>query len=873
MQPSFKQAGRRRSTLWGILAVIALLLVAIFAAPWMNVSRFRRGIERSISQGIGRPAQIGSVSFQLFPQPAFVLSHVSIAEDPAFGAEPVMSADTVTATLRISSLLRGRVGVATLSLENPSLNLVRNASGQWDFNSVLQRTGSSHVVSPDKFPYVEATGARVNFKLNNEKQPFSLMDADLAVWRESAGSWHLRLKAQPVRTDLDLNDTGELRGEAVLRSATALGLTPVTAHVEWRKAPLGEISRLLQGRDTGWRGMVNVTADLGGTLDAMNLATNMDVEGFRRVEVVPVGEMDAHILCSAQYEHALEQLSFITCSAPLDRGEVRLTGNFSLHPTLHPSLHSQAVAASGAAAPSLQVLIQKVPANFVLQLLRHIHAGIPAEASATGELNGQLQCGEISGDSGNPCTGAFHATRWTLALPGVARPFVFPPLDLVRADGANFTKPTAKVLRNRQHLRKETTLPQGFILEPVHLSLGAATPVTITGALTQQGYSMAVTGTAAMDDLLPLARALGGRAFPSGIQSVQGHALLGLVLQGRWLPAQNDAAETALAPALTPAAWQGTIQLQKAKIALANWPGTIQVSSATVQLNPENVSWEKVHGSFQKENFDGSLHYATSTGTTPSSPCVFHLHAEELNPSHVLTDVLAEGARSSRWLEVVQRWMGNIPSLPACTGTIQVDRFSLGALPVNHAALTLQVEGQQATASSISGNMLGGTLQGGGSVHWTTGVPAYQGQIVLRGIQPNAVAALTQSRAWGNGSVDVHLDLTSQGFTARDLAAHAAGNLTAQWKLGGWNAPEFSATPLAKFQRISLQGTIRNQTVRITDGALLAPPLHGFVTGTVAFSGGVNLYVQPTELQIQGTLAHPVVSLHSQKVAEKTAKE
>ena len=730
----FVQARRRRSILLGILALVALLLVAIVAAPWMNVSRFRRGIERSISQGIGRPAQIGSVSFQLFPQPAFVLSHVSIAEDPAFGAEPVMSADTVTATLRISSLLHGRVGVATLSLENPSLNLVRNATGQWDFNSVLQRTGSSRVASPDKFPYVEATGARVNFKLNNEKQPFSLMDADLALWRESAGSWHLRLKAQPVRTDLDLNDTGELRGEAILRSATALGQTPVTAHVEWSKAPLGEISRLLQGRDTGWRGMVNMTADLGGTLDAMNIATSTDVEGFRRVEVVPVGEMNERILCSAQYEHALEQLSFITCSAPLDRGEIRLTGNFSLRPTLHP----QAVAVTGSAASSLQVLIQKVPANFVLQLLRHIHAGIPAEASATGELNGQIHCGEISEDPGSPCAGAFHVTRWTLALPGVTQPFVFPPLDMVRADGVNSIKPNAKVPRNRRPLRKEKTPPPGFTLEPVHLSLGGTTPATITGALTQQGYSMAVKGAAAMDALLPLARALGGRAFPSEIQTVQGHALLGLALQGRWLPAPYVAAETTLAPALPPAAWQGTIQLQKAKIALANWPGTIQVSSATVQIDPENVRWEKVHGSFQKENFDGSLHYAISTGTTPSSPCDFHLHAEELNPSHVLADILAEGSRSSRWLEVVQRWMGNIPSLPACTGTIQVDRFSLGALPVNHAALTLQIEGQQATASSISGNMLGGTLQGSGSVHWTTGVPAYQGQIVLHGIQPNA---------------------------------------------------------------------------------------------------------------------------------------
>ena len=197
-------ARTRQTFLYALAAVVLLLLVAIVVAPLLNVSRFRRGIARSMTQGLGRPVSVSAVSFQLLPQPAFVLSNVSIAEDPHFGAEPMMTADTVTATLRASTLWHRRVEVATLSFQDPSLNLVRNADGQWDFDSILQRASMPQTTGAQQFPYVEATGARINFKFGNEKQPFSLMDAELALWKESAGQWHMRVKAQPVRTGFRL---------------------------------------------------------------------------------------------------------------------------------------------------------------------------------------------------------------------------------------------------------------------------------------------------------------------------------------------------------------------------------------------------------------------------------------------------------------------------------------------------------------------------------------------------------------------------------------------------------------------------------------------------------------------------------------------
>ncbi len=58
--------------------------------------------------------------------------------------EPFLRADTVTATLHISSLWRGHLEFATISLDNPHVNLVRNAAGQWNLAGILLQASQTH---------------------------------------------------------------------------------------------------------------------------------------------------------------------------------------------------------------------------------------------------------------------------------------------------------------------------------------------------------------------------------------------------------------------------------------------------------------------------------------------------------------------------------------------------------------------------------------------------------------------------------------------------------------------------------------------------------------------------------------------------------
>ena len=157
----------------GIVLVLALFL----ARP--GAQRLRTRIVRSISLALGRQVDVGSVTLRLLPQPGFELENFVVHDDPAFGAEPVLQSSDVVALVRVSSLLRGRLEIARLSLAEPSLNLVRNAEGRWNLENLLERAAKTPVAPTAKarsevrpgFPYIEADHGRINFKFGPEKKP------------------------------------------------------------------------------------------------------------------------------------------------------------------------------------------------------------------------------------------------------------------------------------------------------------------------------------------------------------------------------------------------------------------------------------------------------------------------------------------------------------------------------------------------------------------------------------------------------------------------------------------------------------------------------------------------------------------------------
>ncbi len=394
-QEKSKARWKRRVTV--IAGLITLLAAGLVLPPLINISRYQRKIAALMAQSLGRPVHMSSVELRLLPLPGFVLHDLSVSEDPEFGAEPILSARTVVASVRLQSLWRGRLEISRVSVDEASLNLVRSAQGRWNLSTLMvgaqpALTGGGGSLSRSAgtpvrgtsvhFPYLEATDSRVNLKNGVEKSPFSLTGADLSLWQDEPGKWRVRLRGQPVRTDMEmsLGDTGEVRMEASLQSAAELREMPLKVQMEWRDAQLGQLSRLLLGSDAGWRGDVTADIDVQGTPESAQTRARLRATGVRREEFSPATPMDFDANCNFSYQHSLNALHQLGCDTAIGGGR----------------LHLKAELPGSAGAPEATLEVQQVPLQAGLDMLRTIHSDFAPGISLEGSANGSLSYSELA---------------------------------------------------------------------------------------------------------------------------------------------------------------------------------------------------------------------------------------------------------------------------------------------------------------------------------------------------------------------------------------------------------------------------------------------------------------------------------------------
>src|SRR5580698_929428 len=359
---------------WILLAAAVLSVVAFVLPPLVNINRYQHRIANSISRSIGRQVHISSVRMRLLPLPGFEFSDFSVEDDPQFGSEPILHSSSVVAYLRLLSLWRGRFEVSRIHFDDASLNLVRNSNGGWNLASILVQaaqipnapTGQRYAGGTPRFPYIEAENARVNFKQGSEKKPLSFLNSDLSISLAPGDDWEVHFRAQPVRTDLDLDlaDTGVLRIDGTLHRAAWLGAMPLNLKMEWSGVPLGQLSRLTLGRDTGWRGGLEVEAQVGGTAELAQIDTSLKVAGLHRSEFSLAHPMDVATTCRAVFRKELTSLEDLSCVSPVGDGALRLTGLVQGVRTLPQA--------------NLSLEIDRVPAAAVLAGLQQVRSGLGA---------------------------------------------------------------------------------------------------------------------------------------------------------------------------------------------------------------------------------------------------------------------------------------------------------------------------------------------------------------------------------------------------------------------------------------------------------------------------------------------------------------
>jgi len=731
----------------GIVVVLALFLVR------PGAQRLRTRIVRSISLALGRPVDVGSVTLRLLPQPGFDLENFVVHEDPEFGAEPVLQSSDVMATVRVSSLLRGRLEIARLSLTEPSINLVRNSEGRWNLEKLVERAASTPVAPTSKtrrearpgFPYIEADHGRINFKFGQEKKPYALTEANFALWQDSENTWGMRLKAQPMRTDFNLSDTGLLAMAGSWQRSADLHETPVQFTLQWEGAQLGQVTKLALGQDKGWRGGVRLSAQLTGTPKNLTVETEGSIEDFRRFDISGDPALRLAARCNGHYSSADHILSGLACRAPVGDGGITLNGSVAPMP--------------GSRAYDLTMLVQNLPLQPMVEFARRVKKNVPADIVAAGKLNASitLQRPVASTGAGPAWQGGGEVvalnvrsllTNTRLALDKI-------PFNISSSSNDDRgKKPGAE--RSRGSAIPPRIDPRVEV-GPFSLALGRTTGATVRGQVSRSGYNFLVQGDAEVQRLLEVARTIG---LPAPQPAASGEARISLHIGGGWA-------------GFAAAAVTGTAQLHSVYARVRGLNSPVEILSASIELTPNTTEVSKLSASLAGNTWRGSLTVPRQCEKPQACPIRFDLHADEFVTDE-LSGLVNELPGNEPWYRFLSSPAQSKPYLVSlhAVGNLTANRVVIHNLVANRVSAEVELEQGRLQLSNLRGEVVGGHHTGEWQVDFTVNPPTYQGNGTLEKVALGQIAEAMHD-AWITGTANVGYRADTTGWTKAELLSHA----------------------------------------------------------------------------------------------------
>jgi AsmA family len=824
---------RRFKRRW-IVAAAAVILALFLIRP--GATRLKTRIASSIGMAVQRRVEISDVHVHLLPAPGFDLDGFVVYDDPAFGAEPVLRAQEVTAVLRLSSLLRGRMEISRLSLTEPSLNLVRRDDGRWNIENFLERTAQIAVAPTGKmaseprpvFPYIEADRGRINFKFGAEKKPFAITDAKYAFWQDSENSWGMRLRGQPVRSDMNLSDTGVVKVSGEWERAHSLYDTPVQVSMQWDGAQLGQLSKFLSGGDRGWRGTVRTSLELSGT--PANLLVRFDglLQDFRRYDIAGTSSLDLKSHCEAHYAVAERSLRELACLSPIGDGFLSVTGEASN--LLGPRRYA------------VHVIAARIPLQAVLAVALRAKKNLPDDLRATGAVDATLDA--RSNDAGNPVFEGGGRTSDFRLLSESGKTDL--PLDVIPFSLASGTQRAGK----RGHARGEVAALREpdephLSLGPFPVKLGRPSPTVIQGWIARGGYKISVKGDAEVRRLMQMARVVG---IPATRPSATGSTKLDLQVAGVWSGFPGPAVN-------------GTAELHGVQAEIRGLNGPLQVSSARVALSDWETRVDAISASIAGTRWSGSL----SLPRHCPAPCTlkFDLHAEEISTDQ-WNDLLNPNPPERPWYRFSSRSSTDGPSFLAdirAAGTVEADRVVIRSLRAERVTAKAELERAQLRLSDLRADVFGGKHRGEWRLDFTAKPPAYSGSGTIDSAALNQVAE-TMDEPWITGTASARYRIELAGFSTAQLMDSAKGDLHFSMRDGIFPHVLVSSAPL-QVRRFSGIATIGNAQIELEQATLESPTTSYSVTGKASDNRKLDFKLIPegsAGLTVTGTLSEPRVT-------------
>ncbi|HEY7838844.1 MAG TPA: AsmA family protein [Terriglobales bacterium] len=762
------------------LAVV-VLLAGWLLVPLITLHGAQARILSAIQAGLGRRVQADTVRLRLFPQPGVELDDVRLADDPAFGAEDMVVADDATAAVRVLPLFAGRLEFASIHLDDASINLVRNRAGRWNIAALLERAsrpgrGGARGPGVAPFPYLDWSGARINFKLDQTKTRLYLDQVQGSLARDDQG-WRLQTSFVPGRTDLNLSNTGNVtldgRWPAATGTQQSYRQRPFSVEVRLGDSYLAASSALLAGHDAGVHGVLAAQMHIAPATnsDGLLISGTAAVQALRRWDLMPppvsLQGSFAGIYWPAQDRFELTGLG--------DPGwqQVRISGGIQ-NVFSGPSL-------------DLHAAVNGLPAASLWPLAVALKSGLPAHAQLTGAAAG---------------TAGVQWSPWDARhrQPQVAADLALSGLTLSSGQ-EQIQVPEVRIAGRGSQLQ----------LAPVSAAITAgsagAVPVTLSAQADPNGFHVKIAAASltrpasqSLDRLLGL-----HSRWPTAVSGV---AQVRLDLSGRW-------------SALREVGWSGFAMLSKARFQPPDGPGLdltgVRITyadplPAKIALTAQLPGAALAAQAGRAASVPARLAVTLEAPAASQAPWQFTARARQLDATALWQWLQPPSA------DLMQRVFGaNSPTWTGslrAQGTVSLDDVNWHG---RHAAVAMQLAGAAGAwqASDLSLQLAGGEFAGRGQLR--------DGQYAITGAVPasrpldlQTLLTGTPYQDWAGGSLSGTLQLVRPSGSLQIAAVQAEGDFDLR------DGRLATAAGERRFQRFSGHYALAHGSAQLTDVVWIA---------------------------------------------------
>lgn len=833
------------------LTLAVLLLLGFLLPPTINLNHFRARLSESLSRSLERPVSIEDVRLRLLPLPGFTFRQLRISDDYEFGAEPILQTSEddgqrSAATLRLSSLWRGRFEIASISLTQASLNIARSPEGHWNLERLINRasqvpsapTAKRQPEGRIRFPYIELNQSRINFKRGAEKKSFALSNADFALWLAAEDRWNVRLKATPLRTDERVTDSGTIKISGSFDRAPEFSKTPFHLDVSWERPEVSAIAMIARGHDPGWRGAVELDSELKGTPADFTAKLNVTVDEFRRYDIARNASFNLRASCENRFRTATEENSAnqfdFNCRLPLQSGLLTAQGKIHL---IRESPDME-----------LRLFASKIPASSLILAALHAKSTLPDDLNADGIIDGTWSIERVAGTPVR-WSGSLTASRVVLQSRVLDSPLAFPRVVIL-----NFISPRTELTRGRHRVIAQTSESQA-VLEPLTLDLGGK--AQLSALFDTRGYVVALNGPVEWPKLIQAAQLLGLNPLRT---ELRGSGIISAGYSGEW---QHFA----------PPSVSGQAQIRSAMLSLPGLSEPLTLAGGSLKFDSQSIDVQQIHGSFPHSElaFAGSFSAARECENHLFCNATFDFQTEELSDIALLKLLSASPGLSIPFLNSTPpfeaKWLLDIPS----TGSITVHRLRVRDVYAHDVSAQLELVSGKILVKHWAAELFGGTYSGELTAGFSGQNAAVSSSGSLKQVRIEDLYGEVEEPP-ASGQVDVDYRLNATGRSLDELISSAVGSGAFIWHNGGIRSlhSDTESAPLT-FTAWSGHFTVEKRHLALQNTRMTSISGVRQVSGQVSFTREWNLKFVRTNgsgFVASGSISHPTISTEPAKLAE-----